>query len=106
MAQRGAADVPGPCDGEVDVACAILLVGDVPLGLEVAKHATHGGVTYLFRQRLLHFCGRCATGLVQDIHDLPLAAAELVERMTIGHGGPPDVNVLTLCQYIDTMAGV
>ena len=64
--------------GQVDVARAVLLVPDMAFFLENPQHRAHRRVARRIGQRRLHF-GRGAPALgIEDVDNLPFAAAELV----------------------------
>ena len=63
-------------DRNVDEAHAIFFVSDVPFLFEHAQHRTHGRVSRRVLHALAHFGSRRLPALVEDVHDLPLAAAQ------------------------------
>ena len=58
----------------------------VPLVFEDAQVCAHGAVTRRVWEVLQHLCGRGFPLPVENVHDLPLAAAELM-RGWVSHGG-------------------
>src|SRR5690606_25195511 len=82
VAERRAAGLLGRHGGGVDVARAVLCVREVPLLFQDAEHGPDGRVARRVRKALHHLGGGGPFEAVDDVHDLPLAAAE-VDR---GHG--------------------
>src|SRR5687767_4894618 len=75
--ERRLADNPARHHGQVDVAQPVGLVADVALGFEHAQLRAHGRIARLARQGLDEIGGRRAAELVEDVHDLLLAARQL-----------------------------
>src|SRR5207249_9327355 len=82
VTQRGPLGVVARDSGPVDVARAVLFVPDVPLVLENPQHRANGRVARRVRERLLHVGRRGAPVLIQNVEDLPLAAAQITMHTT------------------------
>src|SRR5947209_1024203 len=76
VSQRGAARLIAAARGDVYVAESILLVREMALFLEDAKHGPHGRITRRLVHLLPHLGGGSLAVAKDDPHDLPLTAAE------------------------------
>ena len=79
LQRRAAGDAVG-LRRQVDIAQLLLLVADVPFFLEHAQLGADGGVGRLAGEVGHHLGDRRPPAPVQDVHDLPLAAAEMRRR--------------------------
>lgn len=79
MAQGGFASLVRADFGEVDVARAVFLVLEVAFILQGAELGADGGVTGRVGHGGADFGGGGAAEAEEDVHDLPLAAAEAKE---------------------------
>ena len=64
----------------VDILQPFLLVPHVAFFFQHAQHGAHGRITGRIRHGLPHLRGRSLTALVEDVHDLPFAAAQPAGR--------------------------
>ena len=76
MVQRGAPGRLPRGRGEIHVAQLVLLVTNVALFLEHAQLRADGGVGGIAGELGHHLADGGAAAPVEDVHDLPLAAAE------------------------------
>ena len=67
---------------QIDVARAVLLVADVPLVFEDAQHRPHRRIARGIGQGGLDLGGGRAPLRIQNVDDLPLAAAQIEMRLT------------------------
>jgi hypothetical protein len=75
--ERRALCLRGRDGRHVDVADPVLLVPHVSLVLEDAQQRADGGVAGRNRHPRPHVGGRGPSRAVEDVHDLPLALAEM-----------------------------
>ena len=76
MAKRGAAGDVARHGGNVDVAEAVLLVANVTFFFEHAELGADGGVAGLIGEFRQDLADGGALQLIEDVHDLALAAGE------------------------------
>jgi hypothetical protein len=77
MADRGALGYAARRRGIVDVPRSVFLVTKMALLLEDAEQRAHRGGHRRIRELTVTLRGRCVSAAIDDVHDLPLTAAEV-----------------------------
>src|SRR5688572_25144312 len=71
--------------GKVDEARPVVLVAKMSLFLEEPEHSTNGGVAWRIGKVVQDVGGGCAPAAIDDVHDLPLPRAELLQGSFPSH---------------------
>src|SRR6185437_10524922 len=87
MAQRRTLGVVARHCWEIDVTGPVLFVLDVSLLFQNTQERANGRIAGRFGQVRLHLGGGCPPLLIEDVENLPLAAAQIAMRCG-GHKGP------------------